>query len=85
MGLFNRNHNLVIMDGTNQQDVWSIIAKVGNAVPKGKSGIMKLNSLDEWHPNIYVLTYKIGIMQNLRLQKAIDRKYPGLCCYDVAV
>ena len=85
MGLFNRNHNLVIMDGTNQQDLWSIVAKVGNAVSKGKSGIMELNSLDKQHPNIYVLTYTAGLIENLKLQKVIDKNYPGLCCYDVAV
>lgn len=85
MKIFSRNHNLVVMDGTNQNSLWSIIAKVGEVVPKGKSGMMKLKSLDEQHPDIYVLTYKTGLMQNLKLQKEIDEIYPGLCCYDVAV
>lgn len=85
MGLLKSTHNLVIMDGSNKVNVFTIVAKIGEIVGKHKTCMVKVSSLDENHPTMVVVEYAAGIMKHSKLKKELDKRYPGLCSYDVAV
>ncbi len=82
MGLFNKNHNFVVMDGTDKKKVWTIIANLTDVL--GQT-VVNVRPLDEKHQSMIVIKYKTGFLKQQKLRRMLEQKYPGLCSYDVAV
>lgn len=85
MELLKSTHNLVIMDGSNKEKVVTIMSKIGDIIGKRKSCVVKVSRLDENHPTMILIEYATGIINHSKLKKELDKRYPGLCIYDVAV
>lgn len=80
--LFNRKHNLIIMDGSSKECLYSIMVKLGNFIEKG---LVQVSRLDENHPTMFVMGYQTGLRNHLRIKKELENSYPGLCIHDVAI
>ena len=85
MELFKTTHNLVIMDGSSKEKVAKILTKVGDIIGKRTKCIVHVSRLDTNHPTMVVVEYATGLVKNSKLKKELEKQYPGLCIYDVAV
>lgn len=80
--LFNRKHNLIVMDGSSKERLYSIIVKLGDII--GRETV-QVNRLDENHPTMFVMEYRTGLLNHLKVKNELENSYPGLCIHDVAV
>ena len=82
MNLFKKTHNLVLMDGSSKECLCSIMVKLGDIIGKE---VVTVSKVDNNHPTMILMEYKTGLRNNQKIKKELDRNYPGLCIYDVAV
>lgn len=82
MKLFKKTHNLVVMDGSSTERLCSIMVKLGDIIGRG---IVRVSRLDENHPTMFIMEYQTGLRNHQKIKKELDKNYPGLCIYDVAV
>lgn len=80
--LFNRKHNLIVMDGSSNERLCSVMVKLGDVIGRG---IVRVSRLDENHPTMFVMEYQTGLLNHLKIKKELENSYPGLCIHDVAV
>ena len=80
--LFNRKHNLIVMDGSSNERLCSVMVKLGDVIGRG---IVRVSRLDENHPTMFVMGYQTGLLNHLKIKKELENSYPGLCIHDVAV
>lgn len=80
--LFNRKHNLVVMDGSSTERLCSVMVKLGDVIGKG---IVRVSRLDKNHPTMFLMEYQTGLRNHLKIKKELENSYPGLCIHDVAV
>lgn len=80
--LFNRKHNLVVMDGSSTERLYSVMVKLGDVIGRG---IVRVSRLDENHPTMFLMEYQTGLRNHLKIKKELENSYPGLCIHDVAV
>lgn len=86
MEILKETHNVVIMDGSDKENVFTIMAMVSNIIEKeGKETFVGMSHLDDNHPTMVVIKYTSGKDNHSEIKKALDKQYPGLCIYDVAV
>lgn len=78
----NKNHNVVIMDGTNKNVVKDIMHRMRYVL--GGRGI-QISHLDEEHPNMIVLAYRGSTIESWDVEEEVNLKYPALCSFDAAV
>lgn len=80
--LFNRKHNLIVMDGSSTERLCSVMVKLGDIIGRG---IVRVSRLDGNHPTMFVMEYQTGLLNHLKIKKELENSYPGLCIHDVAV
>ena len=80
--LFNRKHNLIVMDGSSNERLCSVMVKLGDVIGRE---IVRVSRLDENHPTMFVMEYQTGLLNHLKIKKELENSYPGLCIHDVAV
>lgn len=84
MKVFDKKHNIVVMDGSDRFVMNNIVRVVGMcAYPHG--GNFDYHKLDEAHPNMMIVKFKANTKQFNRIMVILDTIYPALCNYDVAV
>lgn len=83
-GLIYGEHNIVIMDGSDDRLVDEIIAIVEmHTHPRITGTICK--PLDKDHPTIKVVSYSASNRNFNNARELIEDIHPGLCNFDVAV
>lgn len=81
--MFNKNRNLVIMDGSDAYNVFIVRSTV--ELFGGKKCIKECRSLDEEHPTMKVIKFKANRKAFEDIKLYLNEMRPGLCIYDVAV
>lgn len=80
--LFNKKHNLIVMDGSSEERLNSIVATLGNIIG---SGFIFVSCLDRDHPTMFNVEYETGLLNHLKIKRELENDYPGLCIHDIAV
>ena len=81
--MFKKKRNLVIMDGSNIETVKAVLGVV--RMIGGDKCIKRCKRLDDSHPTMKVINYRTDSRTSEDIKEVLDKVWPGLCIYNVAV
>lgn len=82
LGLINKKFNIVVMDGSDNEHIKSIIGIV--AMMTGMNdGKITCRDLDGDHPTTKVIEFKARKNLGVQAQEIIEEVYPALCSFNV--
>ena len=83
-GLLCKNFNTVIMDASNEEVVRNIVEGI-NIVTEERCGSATCRPFSDKRPDMKVVTTRTTKRKYESIRGMIERAYPGLCAFDVAM